>query len=678
MQNITFNHALVYGFLVVVFLVGLWAGRGIKSIRDYALAGKVYGTGILTITLLATQLSGRVLFIVPHQLYTDGLIRFLVSVLGVVLSALFIGRFIVPKVSKFTKSLTMGEIMGEMYGKNTRMATGAIGFFFSICYTAVQVLVLGKIFSQFINVSTTQGVLIGGAIVIAYSTFGGIKSVTITDVVQFIMFIIAIPLIAYLVTHKAGGPNAILSQIPVEKLKVFGHKDFYKSLSMLLICFLPVVLSPPFVQRILMAKDSRQASNMYYISALFIPAFVILLVLISFGTMLLYPNTNPANIMQQAIQGVLPLKARGFAIAGLLAVVMSSADSYLNSAGLLVTNDICKPLCKKYHIHFNELKWVRGVTFLIGISTLIVAMFFKDITKLLVFGTSFLAIFITMPFILGVMGLKFNSKQFFTAMAAALIAFLTSRLFLDQKYIYLSMPIGMAVNKLTLLLVHWRKNNGFVIISDREKKSEKIYTLSAVFGNLIKCLPTPKKIWDHIHVKAGEYGKDSVLFSLFLSINYMAPYFMWNDKLYKHYWIVFWLRLIGGALCVGLMLKPKWPEKIKNFFPPYWYFTLLYCIPFSSMVMFYLGGGDMMWVLNTTLFIMILVTLVGWRTLFSMSAVGSILAVVFVRCGLGIHTVPKMMDKYGLLYTCLFSAIAGGILMRKKIVDTEKDKKPKK
>jgi Na+/proline symporter len=50
------DYLIVYGFLFITLIIGLRAGRGIRDIREYAVANKTFGTGALVLTLLATSL----------------------------------------------------------------------------------------------------------------------------------------------------------------------------------------------------------------------------------------------------------------------------------------------------------------------------------------------------------------------------------------------------------------------------------------------------------------------------------------------------------------------------------------------------------------------------------------------------------------------------------------------
>lgn len=204
------NQWVVYAFLAFTFIVGIWAGRGIKTIKEYAVANKVYGTGVLTMSFLATQISAGAFFSDSKAIVTDGILQIVMVVIGLGVGALFIGRFFVPKMNHFSECVTLGEVIGKLYGKRARILTGLVGFLFSICFVGVQILALSYVFEGFMGVNRTHGILLGGALVVLYASFGGIKSVTITDVVQFIMLIVVVPLIGYLVSLKVGGQEKSL------------------------------------------------------------------------------------------------------------------------------------------------------------------------------------------------------------------------------------------------------------------------------------------------------------------------------------------------------------------------------------------------------------------------------------------------------------------------------------
>ncbi|TSJ81385.1 MAG: hypothetical protein NMK33_02715 [Candidatus Cardinium sp.] len=109
---------------------------------------------------------------------------------------------------------------------------------------------------------------------------GGIKAVTITDMVQLFIFMVTIPLITYNVVYHVGGIEALFLKVPSKKFLILGHERFYRYMIYFFIWLLQIgMVDPAVVQRMLMAKDKRQLRSKYMIISLFDPAFRFLVLL---------------------------------------------------------------------------------------------------------------------------------------------------------------------------------------------------------------------------------------------------------------------------------------------------------------------------------------------------------------------------------------------------------------
>ena len=190
-------------FLMITLLLGLYAGQDIQSFRDYVLADKIYGTGLLFFTFMATHIGGANVLDVPATVFTDGIIISL-AFLGLVITFLFRALVIAPGMKQFEDCLTMGDVMAKLYGRYAQVITGILGLLYSICITTTQLLGLGLVAESLLGVSATWSIVIGGAVLASYSAIGGIKAVTTTDVFQFFLLISTIILIAGVALWKVG------------------------------------------------------------------------------------------------------------------------------------------------------------------------------------------------------------------------------------------------------------------------------------------------------------------------------------------------------------------------------------------------------------------------------------------------------------------------------------------
>jgi len=193
MQLLNIDSFIVLGYLLLTLIVGIYKGRNIKNIKEYAVGDYTFSTTTLVATITATFLGGGSMIGVTEKVYSHG-IGWIIIFLGDTLTILLF-YLIAPKVfDRFHGCISVGEILGNWYGKPARI----IGGFCSVCLimggVSVQIIALGHLYSDFMSVPLIIGLIIAAGTVIVYSAFGGIKAVTYTDVIQFAFFIIVVPL----------------------------------------------------------------------------------------------------------------------------------------------------------------------------------------------------------------------------------------------------------------------------------------------------------------------------------------------------------------------------------------------------------------------------------------------------------------------------------------------------
>ncbi|MHB9147060.1 MAG: sodium:solute symporter family protein [Candidatus Amoebophilus sp.] len=526
MNYFNIDFLIVYAFLAITLIIGIRAGRGIKDIREYAIGNKMYGTLTLTLTFLATNIAGISVMDGASGVFFNGIVR-IIPEIGVVIQILFFAFFITPKVLQFKAALTLGDVMGDLYGRVSKTIAGILGLFYSISMVSMELLGLGIAIEALLGFQASWTIIIGGVFLALYSSYGGIKSVTITDVFQFLILIIVIPLLANIALKHAGGIKVVFASLPPTKLKIFNHENFsyYLTLFLLWSIFPVGITSPPIFQRLLMGRDAQQLRNQYFIVSVFHPTFQLLIMLIGLAGLVLYPTIKANNIIPHIIQQLLPAGGKGLAIAGLLAVIMSTADSYLNAAGLVFAHDIIKPVCDRNGLKIDELKCARYSTAIIGITAIVIAL---NSTSML--GLSFLAVKFTgpllmFPLIAGIMGLKVDKQTFYTASLTTLGVFVFISWLLPIAYGHLAVPISILSNGITFFSMHVIKNKGFAIAKQLQSTIEvnMRWQLRSrpILAKLKQFLPTPTNLLAYSRNKVDMYGAPYVLFGVLFQL-YLA------------------------------------------------------------------------------------------------------------------------------------------------------------
>ena len=448
------DNLIVLGFLLITLVIGLRAGRNIKDIREYAIANKVYGTGVLTITFLATYVGGSTVIAEPSDIYKDGMIMTLsVSVQSIFM--VFMAFFIAPKMKHFSGSLTMGDIMCELYGKKGQLVTGIASVFYTVCIVSAQVLALSYVYKTLLHFESQWAILLAGVIMVLYSARGGMKAVASTDMFQFFMIIILVPLLANTIVREIGGVKELFRRVPSEKLQVLSHPHFKQYAGIVFVClFNSWLISPPFVMRMLMAKNKKQLTDMFLFCAAFDPVFKFLILLIGLGGFVLYPQMGSQNFMPDLINNLFPVGMRGLCAIGLIAVVMSTADSCLHAAGLSLARDVVQPIYAVRGRKIDELKWARYSTLLIGVLSICLALFTSNVIAMIMYGLGILSSTIMLPFLAGVMGLKTDSKSFLTSLWVTLPCFCIMQLTAGKAMGYWIFPASLFVNAASFFGMH--------------------------------------------------------------------------------------------------------------------------------------------------------------------------------------------------------------------------------
>ncbi|XWN35705.1 MAG: hypothetical protein ROO73_02940 [Roseivirga sp.] len=182
------------------------------------------------------------------------------ALLGLPLSFLLRAWLIAPNMHRFEGCLTLGEMMGKLYGGHAQTLAGLLGLCSAVTAAGLQLSALGLIAQHCLGLNPALAILGGGLLLAAYTAWGGIKAVTATDVIQFLVLIVVLPIIALLLLHEAGGTAQMLASVPAEKWHIFSHERFTYYLTFFLLwgLFFNEMLFPPMMQRLLMARGTQQ------------------------------------------------------------------------------------------------------------------------------------------------------------------------------------------------------------------------------------------------------------------------------------------------------------------------------------------------------------------------------------------------------------------------------------
>lgn len=413
---------IIFGYLILILVIGILSSRKLKSIDDFALSNVKYGKTVIFITMCCSFLGGGFSFGNATEVYKNG-IGNIIILCGFSVGQVIIGKYIVPKMDTYKGCISTGNIIGKVYGRGMQIITGILSTMICAGILGAQVSVMGNIFNIFVGIPSYIGIIIGFGIVLVYSTIGGIKADIITDIIQFFILVIGLPFLVIYGLKESGGIGNIIKIIPSNYWNILNNTNILAYISAFFTLMIGEMLVPPYVQRLLIGKKSEDTAKSTILSGYASVIFFIITGSVGLIAYCINNNMNPDLAMIGIIQEVLPVGLSGVIVAAMMAIVLSTADSFLNSAAVGIVDDVYIPLKDKYVSQKEKLNMARIANVLIGIISIIIAMFIPSLLDILTFSYSFWAPTILPILIFTIIGIRIRK---YIAIIGVVIGFLTT------------------------------------------------------------------------------------------------------------------------------------------------------------------------------------------------------------------------------------------------------------
>ncbi|MDC0344679.1 sodium:solute symporter family protein [Alphaproteobacteria bacterium] len=591
--------------LVITLGIGLYKGLGVQTLKDYAVGTELLPTAVLVATIITTLIGGGSSSRLASKVFTYGVPFFLVF-LGKPLKILFFAYVVAPRMGPFRHCLSLADMMGRRYGKGGRICTAIACLMRETQVTWQHKGSLWGLCSSISLVSSlTLGVIIGMGTLSTYAAYGGVRSVTATDVFQLCLLVIAAPLIVnFAVLHFEGHfiPLHILKE---SHFTLPADPDSRKYLLAMAFVYATPVPEGVVIQRFLMANDLLKLKKALLRVALLMIPILLLFSLIGLIAFLLNPMSDPNLSLPLTIYTFMPMGIKGIAVAGIIAVIMSTADSTLHVMSVLLINDIVKPLTKKKLDEKYLVRLIRLSTFIFGCFAIFVGLWFGDVLDIGLFFMDFWAPLIVIPFFAALFGLKAPSKAF---LLSAFVG-ICSVIFWEYSFAsYTVIPgfiIGILANSLVFFLM--------VGIAPQQLKSIRVWpqNLPDIKNNIKKWFDVTSAIW----TPATTFGAIALMI-------YIFPGFLW-DKSWASFPQWLWSLKFGGwIICSMLFLSPYWPQAWQRYFKFFWYSALFYTLPFLFSVYVFESQCATPVVTYLMLSLYVLIILVRWQAYLILTTLG--------------------------------------------------------
>lgn len=442
---------IMVGYFAVLVGVGIIGSRRAKTAEDYILAGRNLGFFMYFGCLTAVILGGASTIGSAQLGYEYGLSgMWLVFMLG--FGIMLLGLFLIKRITNF-KVMTISEFLGKRFNTQTQLISALVASIYAMMVTVTQVIGMGTILNVLIGWNLTISMLVGGGIVLFYTILGGMWSVTMTDIVQFVVMTIGIFVFMLPMSiSSAGGWSQLSLQLPNTYFSLSGIGST-QIFHYFLLFGLGMVVAQDIWQRVFTAKTIKIAQTGTVFAGIYSLLYGLAISVIGMCAFIVLPNLQVTqNAFASMATATLPVGILGFVLAGVISALMSTASGTLLASSTLITNDILKTYFFKNIKDKQFLILSRTVTSIIGIATIVFALWIQNVLVALDVAYAVLSGAVFVPVILGFFWKKATAKAAFYSIIASSITILTG---LAIEGISSTNPIlyGIATSVVVMVLV---------------------------------------------------------------------------------------------------------------------------------------------------------------------------------------------------------------------------------
>ena len=352
----TFLISVVLSILVYLG-VGWYAGRKVKNLDDYYVAGRNAPTLLIVGTLVASFLSTNAFLGEVGMSYQGHgpliIIMTGVNSLGYVIGALFFGRYL-----RRSRALTVPEFFGQRFQSRRLQAFAGLTIVIGLtCYLLAVTWGVSLIVTEVSDISYTTSIIMVWLGYTAFTLYSGSKGVILTDTIMFVLFSTVALITLYYIVQAGGGWDSSLEQLATYKEKpeiiswhgVIGPDSTWKTPAEGLIWALilgvawgvVVAVSPWQSSRYLMAKNEHVVIRSACGAAMAVLLFYLVITFGAAAVNLINPNIDPPEsaLIWVAIN-IMPTVLGATLVCGILAAGLSSASTFLSLVGFSASNDI--------------------------------------------------------------------------------------------------------------------------------------------------------------------------------------------------------------------------------------------------------------------------------------------------------------------------------------------------
>ncbi len=371
---------LVIVYLLVTIAIGLVAAKRVQNSADFAIAGRHLPMAMIVTTTFATWFGSETVLGIPAKFVNGGLHGVVEDPFGAGFCLIFVGLFFAGKLYRMTL-LTISDYFRERYGRVVEVACSLIIMVSYLGWVSAQVTALGLVFNLLSDgvVSMELGMVIGVVSILAYTLFGGMWSVAITDFIQMIILVVGLSILAVFASGQAGGADKVLALAISQDMFKFWPEPHLKDILFFFASAITIMLGSipqqDVFQRVMSANSIKAATHgpviggICYILFAFVPMFLVV------SAMLIMPEQataliadDPQKVLPTLVMTQMPFVMQVLFFGALLSAIKSCASATLLAPSVTFTENIWR----QFHPHQSDKQELRAMRVTVLVFSLLV------------------------------------------------------------------------------------------------------------------------------------------------------------------------------------------------------------------------------------------------------------------------------------------------------------------
>ncbi|MDY7039762.1 MAG: sodium:solute symporter family protein [Chloroflexota bacterium] len=295
---------------------------------------------------------------------------------------------------------TLPDFLGGFYGGRFAVASSVL--LATLCLIPEEIIAAGKILAVFTSIPVEMAMIIMTLLLIVPVAIGGMKADVRTDVLQFVLMLLTLSVVvplAFMVSLRLG----LTSGVPEGYLDPFAYMSAQEiAVFCVLLFFLPITSAPLYQRLFVSESEASSRKSVLYSVAIWI-VIDSTIILCGFVALQLFPHLEDPDMSLVLLGTALPAVGRGIFYVGLLAAIMSTVNSFLQSGASSLAYDVFRYL-RPTTSTGQLLALSRFLVVLLGLLSLILALWFQMIVPALLFTLSMWTAGILVPTLAALIG----------------------------------------------------------------------------------------------------------------------------------------------------------------------------------------------------------------------------------------------------------------------------------